>query len=959
MTEIATPATGHQPAPPTAAPEATPTRRPLLDRHGERAALEGVLAGARAGAGRAVVLRGEPGIGRTSLLEYAIDSARGLRVARLSGVESEMGLGFAALHRLLVPFMSHLDRLPGPRRDALRAVFGLVTAAIPDRFMVSLAALALLADVAADRPLLVAVDDAHWLDQATCEVLGFVARRLAAEPIAFMIAVREPTNRCQPFDGVPDLHLAGLRQPDAHRLLADVVTGPLEPRLADRIVAETAGNPLALVEFGRHLTDSPTTCLPAQQPLPISGRLTHQFLRWTDTLPAGTQTLLLLAAAEPSASPSLLRRAAGRLGLGPGVALPAEAAGVLTHADQLTFRHPLVRSAVYHGAAPRERRRVHGALASVIDPATDPDRRAWHLAAAASAPDEQIAGELVRAAERARATTDHAAEGAFLARAAELTPDGSRRADRMLDGAAAELDAGALGHAETLLDQADPWLAGPLVRARSTGMRARISLAHGRFSDAPAVLLYAARELHHRDPELARRTLLDAMYAALMAGPPANTATLLDILHATRAWRPDTPPATATDLLLDGFATRLTAGYRAAVPALRAAVILLLPEEPVPDGSPYLLALASWAAGDLLDGPAQRSLTRRWARHTGAGKACHDAPPDIVTLDPAGVPGPGGLLALGWRGRDAEARPAIADQLTSAADGGAGLGVATAQYAATVLDLGLGRYAAALTAALAVYRDDPPQLGTQVLPDLVEAAVRCGNHSAARSTLQRFTERALASGTPLAAGLLARCRALLAGSAEAENLYLHAIEHLRASTAPAQLARTHLLYGEWLRRQRRRRDARDQLREARDMFDAAGFQAFAQRANGELQATGERVSKRSGESGTELTPQEMQVARLVAEGSSNREVAAQLFISSNTVEYHLQKVFRKVGVSSRTQLARAVLDPAGPPVTALPAASATRAPRPPPAHVSPPARRRTAVGTAAYGSHRAGAGHLA
>jgi DNA-binding CsgD family transcriptional regulator len=903
MTELAVPLNGHSPATRSVVRPAATDNRGLLDRQEERTALDRVLASARTGTGGCLVLRGEPGIGRTSLLDHAVRHARDMRVTRLAGIESEMGLGFAALHRLLTPMVSQLDRLPGPQRDALSAAFGLVAADPPDRFLVSLAVLALLTDMAAGQPLLVAVDDAQWLDQATTEVLAFVARRLRTEPIAFVIAVREPTNRCQPLDGLPVIHLTGLPDRSAHKLLAAVVTDRLDERMAQRIVTETGGNPLALVEFGRQLTDGQYAAgVPVSQPLPISGRLKGQFLRSVRTLPAGTQTLLLLAAAEPTGSPVLLRRAAEQLGLGVDVARPAEAAGLLTNADQVTFRHPLTRSAVYHGASPRERRRVHAVLAAATDPVVDPDGHAWHRAAAAGGPDEQVADELVRSAARARANADHATEAMLLARAAELTPDDIRRADRLLDGAAAELSAGAPARAEALLDQAEPVVTRPSARARSAQLRATVSLARGRFTEAPSALLRIARELHPVEPALARRTLLDAMYAGLVAGAPASTETLLDIIGTARGWpAPTESPPTAGDLLLGGFATRLAAGYRAAVPALREAVERLVGAEPVADPSPGLLAMGSWAAGELLDSDAQRALASRRTPGTG----------DVTALDPAGVPGRGDLLLLAWRGQEAEARSAAADHIRSAIDDGAGLGVSTAQYAMVILELGLGRYEAALGSALKIYRDDPPYLGTHVLPDLIEAAVRAGNPSAARSALERLAERTLASGTALATGLLARSRALLATSTGAESLYQEAIEHLRKASETAQVARARLQYGEWLRRQRRRRDAREQLRTARDMFDALGFAAFAERSRGELLATGERASKRTGEVTEQLTPQEMQVARLVAEGSSNRQVAAQMFISPNTVEYHLQKVFRKVGVSSRTQLARTMLDQAG------------------------------------------------
>jgi DNA-binding CsgD family transcriptional regulator len=881
--------------------------RGLRGRREESAVLEWILAGARSGAGGSLVLRGEPGIGRTSLLEYAVGHAHGMRVARLAGIDSETGLGFAALHRLLFPIAPRLDGLPGRQLGALRAAFGLTTADIPDRFMVSLAALALLADLAAEQPLLVAVDDAQWLDRATIEVLGFVARRLTTEPIAFVIAVREPTIRCQSIDGLPTLYLNGLPEQDAHELLAAVATGPLDRRMAQRVVAETAGNPLALVELGRQITDGQCAAgMPAPQPLPIGGRLKDQFLRSVQTLPSGTQTLLLLVAAEPSGSPALLRRAAARLGLGANVAGPAEAAGLLASADRVTFRHPLVRSAVYYGAPPRERRRVHAALAAVIDPVSDPDSHGWHLAAAAGGPDEGAASGLVRSAARARAKADHAAEAMLLTRAAELTPDRKRRADRLLDCAAAVLAAGEPVYAETLLDQADPSLLGPPARARTAQLRATVSLVGGRFREAPSALLRAARELHPLEPQRARETLLDAMYAGLVAGVQAGSDVLPDIAHAALSWPAQSPP-TAGDLMLRGFATRLTAGYRAAVPALRSAVDALIDGTPLRSAAPRLLAMGWWAAGELLDGDAQQVLVPSWKQIRGDA-GTDNQEPGIAVSDIAGAPGPSELLQLVWHGGEVDARSALAANIRSSVEAGAELGVSTARHAVAVLELGQGRYEAALASALTVYTDDPPYLGTHILPDLVEAAVRCGDHSAARSGLERLAERALASGTQLAAGLLARSRALLAGSAEAEVLYQEAIEHLRQSTDTVQLARAHLLYGEWLRRQRRRRDARQQLRTARDTFDAVRFEAFAQRSCGELLATGERASKRTGDITQQLTPQEMQVARLVAEGSSNRQVAAQMFISPNTVEYHLQKVFRKVGVSSRTQLARSLLD---------------------------------------------------
>ncbi|WP_432838052.1 ATP-binding protein [Dactylosporangium sp. CA-092794] len=881
---------------------ATSDRR-LLDRHEERGAIDRVLAGARAGAGGVLVLRGELGIGRTALLEHAVGRAAGMHVVRLAGIESETELDFAALHRLLTPFAAELDRLPADRHDALRAAFGLIAAPSPDRCVVGLAVRAALTDAAADRPLLVVVDDAHWLDRATTESLAFLVRRLTTEPIAFLIAVREPAMRGRPLDGLPDIRLRGLPERDAHRLLASVAGGPPHQRVARRIVAEAGGNPLALVEFGRRLVgDRPA---PARGPLPISGRLQRQFLRRMGALPPDTRTLLLLAAAEPEGGPALLPGAAARLGLGPGAAGPAEAAGLLAGGETVAFRHPLARSAIYHGASPHDRRRVHAALAAVVDPWQDPDRYAWHLAAATAGPDERVAAELARSAAQARGRGDHPAEAALLTRAAELTPDETRRAGRLLDGAVAELSAGAPVRAEALLDRADPAVAGPPGRVRIVELRAAVSLARGRFDEAPAALLRAARQIGAADPARARRTLLDAMYAGIVAG----TGALPDIAAAARSRPVAAPsPPTVEDLLLCGFATRLTVGYRAAVADLREAVARLTtgPGMGSDIGSgmgsgigsgaggpaPRLLAMGGWAAGELMDDEAQRALA---IRRLAAG---WDEPPGAAA---AGLGGGSGrdLLVLAWHGREAETRAAAAEPVT-------GLGGTVARCALTILELGLGRYQAALTAALEVYRDDAVCFGTLVLPDLVEAAARAGDRAAAGSALERFAGRAHAAGTPLAAGLLARSRALLAGAADAEGLYREAIEHL--GDGAAQLARAHLLYGEWLRRRRRRRDAREQLRTARDMFGALWFEAFERRAHSELLATGEQVSKRTGAATERLTPQEAQVARLVVDGFANRQIAAQLFISLNTVEYHLQKVYRKVGVTSRTQLVHAVLD---------------------------------------------------
>jgi DNA-binding CsgD family transcriptional regulator len=913
----------------------------LFGRDKEREALDRLLTTAGDGVGGSLVLRGEPGVGKTALLEYAIEHAIGLQTVRVAGIESEMELGFAALHRLLIPRLPRVDRLPEPQREALRRVLGLATGAAPDRFLVGLALWTLLADAAKDHPLLVVVDDAHWLDGSSAQVLAFVARRLRSERIAFVIAVREPAPRGPSLDGLPDLHVADLAAHQARGLLASVVTGPLDDRIADRIVAEAGGNPLALIALGMELAeDRLASGTPLPRPLPITHQLTERFLRQVRTLPASTQTLMLLAAAEPSRDAALVSRAAERLKIAKEAVVPAEAGGLLAVGEQIGFRHPLGRSAVYHAAPHRERRRIHKALAAAVDPRADPDGRAWHLAEAAAGPDEQVATGLVASADRARGRGAHAAEAALLARAADLTPDQDRRASRLVDAAWAGLTAGAPAQAQALLEQVAPWRTGPLPRARALHLQGALRMAQARFGEAPPILLRAAGELEQLDAGLARDTLLDAVHAAFLAGRFAGSGGLADVARAAHASRTAAhSPRTTGALLLDGFTTRATVGYPAAVPLLREAVTGLLAEPPGADPLRRLLAVGCWAAWDLLDDEAQHAMASRWVGADRDQAALGTLPTALTFLarsellagrfeeaaaylDEArqlaassGVPGIGyapglgDLLVLAWRGREAEARAAATERTRSSIRQGLGAGVSVAQSALAILELGLGRYEAALACALNVYRDDPPDLGTHVLPDLVEAAARTREPGIARSALDRLSERALASGTELALGLLARSRALLADDGEAEGFYLEVTAHLHRSSARPHVARAHLLYGEWLRRQRRRRDARMQLRIAHEMFDAMGMDAFAGRARVELHATGERVSKRTDGAGDALTAQERRIALLVAEGFSNRHVAEQMFVSPNTVEYHLQKVFRKLGVSSRTQIARALPAP--------------------------------------------------
>jgi len=911
----------------------------LVGRPAEREALGGLLAQAAEGYSGALVLHGEAGVGKTALLDdtVAAAAAAGMQTARLTGVEPETQLGYAGLHRFLLPFAGHLERQPGPQRDALRSTFGLVAGPPADRFLVALAVLTLLAEVASAAPLVCVVDDVQWLDPESVVVLGFVARRLYAERVVLLFAAREPNGELPALAGLPELVLGGLDDQAAVELLSSRVPGPLSPAVGARIVAETGGNPLALVEVAREL--SPAQLAGAEvlpEPLHVGGSLEQAFSRRVGRLPPETRLLLAVAAAEPAASQTVLWRAAEHLHIDPEVAASADLGGLAEIGSQVEFRHPLIRSVAYHATPLRQRRRIHQALAAVGDADERPDRVAWHLGMAARGPDEAVAARLEQAAGQARDRGGYAATVTFLSRAAELSAEERLRARRLIAAAEAALIAGQPFRAGALLEEAAPQLGGPLACAQARRLHGMIQLALGQTAEAAPVLLQAARALASADPHGAREALLEAVQAARYAGWSPSRAVLLEIAAAARSMPVAAgSEASAADLLLDGFAARTTAGYPASVSLFRRAIAKLRAGDLSPQEGLRWLGLGCVAAADLFDDQAQYALVIRMvqlARDHGAltalpvalnnqgvyaevaagrfdaARACFAEASDIsaATGNPGvvGTAGVAELYELVWRGREADARrvaAAVVGEATSADRGGQSI---TAQHCLAVLELGLGNYQAALQYALGVYEDDAPVLGSNVLPNLVEAAARCGETEIAETALGRLAERALAAGTPLAFGLLARSRALLASDADAERLYEQAIEHLKACPSAPQLARAYLVYGEWLRRRRRRRDAREQLRTAHEMFTSMGAEAFAERARIELLATGERARPRTADTADELTPQEAQIARLVSQGDSNRDIAAQLFLSPSTVDYHLRKVFRKTGVTSRTQLAR-------------------------------------------------------
>ncbi|WP_344172238.1 ATP-binding protein [Kribbella lupini] len=897
----------------------------LFGRRSECGVLDDLVAEVRAGRSRVLVVGGGPGVGKTALLEYAVEAAPELRVLRAVGVESEQELAFAALHQLCGPLLDRVPQLPAPQQAALATVFGLQQGPPPDRFMVGLAVLSLLAEAAEKQPLLCIVDDAQWLDTATAQTLGFVARRLHAEALGLLFGAREVRDELRPLD---ELTVGGLPDDDARALLGSVVGFVLDEPVRDRIVAETGGNPLALIELPRGLTQTQLAggfgLLGAQM---LPGRIEESFLRQADLLPSSTRRLLLVAAAEPVGDPILVWRAADKLGVASAF---AEIDGLLTLGERVTFRHPLVRSALYGSATAQELRDVHLALAHVTDPELDPDRRAWHLAAAASGPDEAVALELEQSALRAQSRGGFAAAAAFLQRAVALTADPGRRGDRALAAAQAGLQAGAFDTAQGMLATAEAGELDELGRARVDMLRAEAAFAVQRGGEAPGLLLRAAQTLQPLDARLARDTYLDAWSAALFAGRLATSADLRKVSSAART----APKADGrgSDLLLDGFALLLTDERAEALPMLREAAQAfargdVTAEEVLRWG--WVATAAAAAAWDFeaCIGAATRQV--EVARSTGAlavlavglnvlgqvvalegdfSEAASLQAEAAAVREATGtkIAPYGGLVLASLRGRENEAYSLIEATIRTASAEGQGTAVQYAHYARSVLLNSVGRHDEALLAARMAGNDTPELfVSAWSLGEWVEAAVRSGDLKSAADALERLEERAQSTGRPWGLGLAARARGLVSG---AEDAYVEAIEQLEGTRLRPDLARSRLLYGEWLRRQSRRVDARAQLRLAHESFGSIGMESFAERARRELLATGETVRKRIGTplAGAELTPQEQQIALLVRDGLSNPEVGARLFLSPRTVEWHLRKIFDKLGITSRRQLREAL-----------------------------------------------------
>jgi DNA-binding CsgD family transcriptional regulator/tetratricopeptide (TPR) repeat protein len=905
-------------------------RSRLLGRRSECEALDRLLTDALAGRSRVIIVRGEAGVGKSALLRYLSEQVAGWQVATAVGVESEMELAYSGLHQLCGPMLDRLDRLPVPQREALATVFGQSTGPPPDRFLVGLAALTLFADVAEEQPLVCIIDDAQWLDRASAQILGFVARRLLAERIALVCATRTGIGD-EVLAGLPELTVHGLGDSDARALLLENVYGPLDAAVCDQIVTESHGNPLALLEFPRSWRAADLAGgfgLPDSQP--VVSKIEQSYVRRLRVLPSETQLLVLAAAAEPLGDPLLLHRAVETLGVDMAAADPAADAGLLGIGGRVEFAHPLVRSAAYRSAASEDRHRVHRALAEATDPETDPDRRAWHRARATPGPGEEVAAELERSAGRAQARGGVAAAAAFLQRAVALTVDPQRRAERALAAAQATFQAGGFDAALGLVATAEAGALDEFQRARVDLLRGDVAFASGAVSDAPPLLLKAARRLEPVDLELARQTYLTAWAAASVAGDLGGSGVLPEICRAVQALLPRPGGSRPLDLLLDGLALLTTDGHAVATPTLQRAATALL-DIPLEDVLRWgWVAMA--ASNAVWDNDGARAISARQVqlvRDAGAlaglplhlsalgisnawigdfaGAASNIAEADSVAAATGSRFFPWALLRLrALQGREGEASAVIASAIEQAAGGSLGA-VIWAHWAAAVLYNGLARYEEAMASARqSTSNTFELWVSVWALPELVEGAARAGDTELARDALDRLVETTQPCGTDDARGIEARCRALLSDGAAAEELYRESIDSLSRTQLRPELARAHLLYGEWLRREGRRVGAREQLRTAYDLCVAIGMEAFGDRARRELLATGERVRKRGADTRDELTPQEEQIARLARDGFSNPEIGAQLFISARTVEWHLGKVFTKLRISSRRELRAAL-----------------------------------------------------
>lgn len=871
-----------------------------------------LLIGARKGDGGALVVRGEPGIGKSALLAEAGRRATGFRVLHATGSEFEAEMPFAVLHQLCRPVLGHLDELAPRHRETLAAAFGL-TGAAPDLFALGVGVLELLIATGRDQPVLCVIDDAQWLDDASALVLSFLGRRIGSESIAVLIGARL-SSRATTLDALPGIELAGLSDQEARRLLAVSVRASLDDRVRERILAEARGNPLALVELPRSAGLAGGFARPDEYP--VAAAIEHSFRARLANLPAPNRLLLTIASAEPTGDAGLLWSAAERA----GIELPAamDSGELAEFGARVRFCHPLARSVVYRAAEPEQRRAVHGWLAEVVDPEADPDRRAWHRALSSAGPDDEVAAELERSAARAESRGGVPASAAFLARAAILTRDPALRLQRRLTAVRAQLAAGATDAAGELLTTVDDGALAEAQRAEVDQLRGQLAFLRRTDGDGPAFMLRAGQRLAELDPRRSRECFLAALEMALNVGRSSGVMDM--VVAAARSAPPAPEPAGGADALLDAMLSLAAGDHRGAASTLRP--ILADSHSDLWTRHP---ALGMILAGELWDLDAHGRITERVmtvGRDTGsplllrlglaqvatagvhagdfaaaaAAIAEEEAIADAFAAEPQFYPR---LHLAALSGRRAEVAMLSDQALVAARTRGEEHLIANVHWAQAVSNIGVGDYAAALTAARRVTDHRALFLTAMALPELVEAAVRTGAQAVAATAAAELTERAEAAGTPWACGVAALARALVSG---AEDDYREAAHHLDQSSIRPSRARAHLLYGEWLRRQGRRREAREQLRSAHEQLADIGMAAFAQRAADELRATGEQARSRTQPAYAQLTMQELHIARLVATGATSKEVAAQLFLSPRTVDAHLRNIFRKVGVTSRRQL---------------------------------------------------------
>ena len=917
----------------------------LVGRSRERTELDYLLDRTRYGESTAIVLRGEAGIGKTTLLDYCARHASGCDLARIASVQSELEMPYAAIHQLCNPMLEHLDALPEPQQDALKVAFGLLTGTAPDRFAMGLAVLSLLAEVASERPLVCLVDDAQWLDEPSRQVLTFVGRRLAAEGIMLVLAERSDNGRQE--SALPTMDLTGLDLEDAQALLKATTPGHLDDQVRDRIVAETRGNPLQLLELPRRMGAAELaggfgefdTRSAATQMRSAATQMEEQYRRRIAALPAQSRDLLLLAATDSTGDAALLWRAALRLGIAPEAAIPAQAERLLTIGERVSFRHPLVRSAAYALGSPDDRRAAHSALAESTDEGADPERRIWHLAAAASQPDETVAAELVRTAGTAAGRAGLAAAAAFLERASVLTPDPSVRTDRGLDATEAHLQAGELEVARGLLAQAAAAATTDLQLARVEQLAGQIDAAATPGREAPLRLLRAAKRLEPLDVAMARDTYLQAWWASILAGDFASPGGDIGaVATAVRTAPAATDPGPA-DLLLDGLAAAILDDPGHAAESLRRGLDSFGTAQLAPGEWMQLARSATTAAFTLMDADAWVALSTmhvELARESGAlaalivalnshvtvttlrgdfkTAAALVAELDAVKEDTGIHEAPfGTVLLAAYRGTPLDTLSPRSVEDRGRVDRGAGYALRLAAWADAISNNGRGRYGAALAACRASV--DQLVFDTPVaLAEMVEAAVRDDRPDLAREVHNRLAARTR-TGTDWAYAIEARARALVLDDETAEHWYAESIDVFARTPLIPDLARSRLVYGEWLRRRNRLLDAREQLKIAYETFREIGAEGFSERARRELAAAGVKIAKQRSETSgvNQLTEQEGQIARLAKMGLTNAEIGAELFLSVRTVEWHLRKVFMKLGIASRRDLKNALPEP--PPLT--------------------------------------------